>query len=171
MRLLRGISTLAQVAVVVLVISGSVAAQELWQGVYSGMTPQEVRKVHNDAFEPEQPEELGNGAIELLRTPIFDVGSHRALARFFFIENKIDQVKLNFIVKDKNHANYIFDEIETMLITKYGDPIKNETMMVGRKSEWILKGGVNIRIIVITLNDPLLNVVYQTTVRDMQEKS
>src|SRR5688572_3118734 len=105
-----------------LLVTPTVIAQPLWGGTEYGMSVEQVKIVVPEAIAPAKSETLRNGAVELLRLEGLEIVGKQFSARFFFLQDKLNQVTLSLAreTADFNSVVLTFDSVTEALRAKYG---------------------------------------------------
>lgn len=152
----------------ILVISTSAHAQSLWGETASGMNPSQIIAIVNGARLIPDGSTLGNGAKELIRLDDFRVVNESFKVRFYFFDEKLNQVTLNLNdERSFSSSLLVFDSLADALRSKYGKEISRDidSRSVLKKAEanWV-SGRTNINLFVMAVGDSpaTLNLNYQT---------
>jgi hypothetical protein len=123
----------------IFLICGHANAQELWNGTKAGMSPAEVKRIHPKCLKT--LEKYGNNHTALLVLNDIKVSYISLKVHFIFDANKkLEMVRM--YIEDKTKIDITtFNELETNLITKYGQPIQKirEINSVGTEVESVWK--------------------------------
>ena len=92
-------------------------AQELWPRTWAGMSVREVKAMFPDAMAPTSPAERE----VLLTIPTIDFADEAYRVAFFFRDEKLDKVVLNFIgSKSFDDLLSVYNSVVDILRAKYG---------------------------------------------------
>lgn len=117
-----------------------VAAQELWNGAWLGMTPGEVQRAFPQAAKGER---TVDGGDMILRVPALRAGGHDATAFLDFSGDHLHTVEL-LLSPDPPGGPIDTDEVKTQLSSKYGAPV--DCAQGQERCEWH-NGAVDITVI------------------------
>jgi hypothetical protein len=152
-------------------------AQVLWQNVQAGMTTAEIQRAQPRAVVVTgHKQTLKDGwATCELSLDTYEVQGNDFSVCFFMREGKLVQV----MMKANEPSIVVFRSIGDLLRAKYGqelspaaDPCRRVGSMTLCELKWLLPSGVNVSSIYIDIGgrSPLLNVNYQTTMREESNK-
>jgi hypothetical protein len=156
-------------------IYGVAQAQTLWGGTRYGMTVNQVKSVVRNTSSPINPDELSDGAQELLRVNNIKIVNKSFNGSFFFKSGKLTQVTLSIEqIDDFNDAILVFDSLTEVLRSKYGNEVSREikrgpvnsagaTWMAGRTNLVVSAFG-------IAGNPSSIDVVYQLRIAQEADK-
>jgi hypothetical protein len=162
--------------IILLCYANYAIAQALWDGTYYGMSKQEVLKTVPGARIIYDGDCLAGGAKELIRAENIKIVNELFNAKFYFINNKLEQVTLTL----RNKAPFykviiIFDSLTEALRSKYGaeldKKIDNTSILKQARATW-MAGKTNINMLAMTVGDhpAILNINYQIRVSKEAEK-
>lgn len=146
--------------------------QPLWGETISGMTPEEVLNVVDEAHKIKNGNGVhySNGSKELVRIDNYELVGKSFEVRFIFLNNKLTQVEL-VLEEEKNFSSskLIFDELANVLRSKYGKEISKKTDTQSKlnikqvEAVW-MNNQTNIRLYLDSYPGlpTLLKVIYQT---------
>ena len=103
-------------------------AQELWANTRAGMSVDEVRKVLPDAMPPTAPATSPSERDVLLTIPRTNFADQSYRVAFFFRDEKLDKVVLNFIGK-KSFDDLLpaYNSVVDVLRADYGKEVSHRT--------------------------------------------
>ena len=152
-------------------IAAPASAQELWQDTEVGMTPDQIRRVHPNARPPAERSTLRNGATCELEIPDYEVGGMAFRVCFYTRSSHLIQVMLSSEAPTEPQ----FQTMADLLRARYGREVSTDTENCRPNRSlrlcsygWLLPSGTNVSILYMDVGGqaPLLNIVYQTRVRD-----
>lgn len=111
-------------ALVLLLASFPAAAGELWRGVHTGMSIDQVRAVFPSATVPVEPGTFSSGARTELEVPGPELAGQPFVAEFGFINGRLHHVRLAMTsAMSYAQARGVISSIREALISKYGPPV------------------------------------------------
>lgn len=139
-----------------LVLSTAGYCQILWQNTKVDMTVSELQAMYPQAVPASGSH--ANGWQTLLKLPEYEIVRHKFDVQFVFAEENLKMVMLTHKVGDANRA---FSELETLLKTRYGNPIESKVDSISKQVVWLSDNGTSITMIICTIGKPLLNIQYK----------
>ena len=150
-------------------------AQTLWQNTNVGMTADQIRRAQPSAQVPSRAQTLHGGAVCGLELPDYEVGSDHFRVCFFMKDGRLAQVTMT----STEPSIPAYDALSVMLRARYGNELSASSQPCARgrgltvcTMEWLLDTGVNVSLLYSDVNGRLqiLNVVYQTRLRDARDR-
>lgn len=159
-----------------LVLSVSAQAVELWRGAESGQSKDQVLSKFSNAKSNPNPTALSGGASCEVLIKSLEVTSYPFEVCFYFLEDKLKQVTLTLVSGDRgSEGDSIFDRVLEALQSKYGQEnnLKRDAGSIAtfNSANWYL-GSLNINLTMIYVGEDdevILNVNYQTRVSEGAE--
>lgn len=152
----------------VLVFFSWAAAQTLWGDTVYGMSPEEVVEAVPGTVPFSDDAKLASGAQALLQLEDIEILGMHFEARFYFLDNKLEQVNLDLKdPEDGASEKYHYEALTTALRARYGpeinSDIKDSSIGIIAETTW-LSGDTNINLFLIGIGESpaLLGITYQT---------
>lgn len=137
-------------------------AQALWQKTTYGMTAEEVAAAVPgiEFITSSRPSMLYSGARELMRLPEISVAGYRLVGRFYFKDEKLEQVMLELpATRDWRTVVRAYADLHQALATKYGKPVPPGAGEESNEATWI-QGKTNITLAAIGFPPAAVNIAY-----------
>ena len=120
-------------------------AQELWVNTQAGMSVAEVRAVFPDAVPPSSAVTSSPGTEVLLAIPSIDFADGSYRVAFFFRDEKLDKVALNYIGKQSFESLLpVYNSVLEVMRGEYGKEISHRSdrsnMIKNEEHTWFSNG-------------------------------
>lgn len=122
----------------------SAQAQELWRSAVDGMTPAQIQRAFPEAAPPSKPSPLRDGSNNLLSLNNVQIVGKPFVADFYFLEDRLVQVKLVAEVSGVvNDSLLVFEDTARALRDKYGPELnkemKRDVLGATASADWMTK--------------------------------
>lgn len=147
--------------------SAVASAQELWATARAGMSIGETKAQFPDAVRPADPSHLAGSAVELLQIPHLEISNSPFRVRFYFRNEKLSQVTLNYLKKERFESALItYNNIVPILRSKYGQEIAHDSKRGTERYEWATFGkSISALLTAVGNNDAIFNINYRARVK------
>ncbi len=151
-------------------------AQILWSGTLTGMSVDQVLKIHPDATEKiDKPGRLDNGAVEKLQVKRVEIEGLDFTVSFYFKDDKLTQVTTASKDVPTDSAVYKYRALSVALKSKYGEEIakKFDAGKLGTTASSTWSSGrstINLSLFAFGAGPASIYIIYNSTLASTADK-